>query len=99
MHTGCGAAGEVSHPALVFEEQDFAVEPPAVADERPVRPDDTVAGDNDRNGVAAVSETDRPAGSTAADLPGELGVAPGLPVLDLTERSPDPCLLYTSRCV
>ena len=78
--------------ALVVKKQSFAVKPSAVADKRPVRPYDTVARDDDRNRVAAVGQSDRPAGAAAADLPGELRVAPGFPVRDLAQRSPDPAL-------
>ena len=87
MFSALHKAGEAGHLPLVFKKQSFAVKPSTEAHQRPVCPDDAVRG-HDRNRVAAVGQTDRPAGAAVADLPSELRIAPRLPVGNLAERSP-----------
>ena len=71
-----------SHGRFMFEQPLFPIKTAAVSAQRPVGGNDTVARDNDRNGVSPVRRSDRSRRPGPADPPGELGVADRLSVGD-----------------
>jgi len=74
---------------FVLQQPGLALEAAAVASEGAVRADDTMAGDDDADGVLAVGEADAAYGGGVADSGGELGVSDGRAGGDLLEGGPD----------
>src|SRR5438445_7983211 len=84
---------ELSAPAaLVVEQPPFAIEPAAVAGQRPVRSDHTVAGDDDRDGIRAVGQPDRARAAYRSDPPGNGSIRGGFTGRNGGERRPDATL-------
>jgi len=63
--------------------------PAAIACQRAVRANHPVTGDDDRDGIGSVCQSDGSYGSRLPDPPGELPIADRLAVRDLTKRRPD----------
>lgn len=77
---------------LQLEQQALALEAASIAGQAPVGPDDAVAGNDDRDRIAAVGKPDRARGGGPAHTPCELAVGRRLPVWDLPQRLPDAAL-------
>src|SRR6185312_7825667 len=81
-----------AHPPLVIEQPALSLEPAAVADETSRGADQAVAGDDDREGVAAVRQPRRTGGSRAADGGRQLAVGARLAIGDPEQRPPHDAL-------
>src|SRR3954452_2116939 len=81
-----------SLPRLVVEQPCLAVEPPAVPGQGAVAADDAVAGDDDRDRVAAVGEADGTCGAGTPDASRQLAVADPLTEGDAHQLVPDAAL-------
>src|SRR5258707_4295438 len=77
---------------LVLEQPALAVEASPVSDERALRPDHAMAGNDDRERVAAVGETGGTGRARTADARRELTVGAGLRVRDGSQRPPHTAL-------
>src|SRR6478735_1630664 len=76
-----------TYPLLVLEQRALGVKAAGVARQRAVGADHAVAGDDDRDLVAAVGAADR--AGDAADLAREFAVGARLAVRDPAQRAPD----------
>src|ERR1700730_8961716 len=79
---------------LVREQPLLALQAAAVAGQRSVRTDDPMARNQDGNGIAAVREPHRPRGIRIADAPRQFTVAPGFPIRNFRECTPDALLEF-----
>src|SRR4051812_37940154 len=67
-------------PAFQPKKELLALEAAGIADQAPARPDDAMARDDDRDGIAVERAADRPGGTRLADAGGEPAVRVHLPV-------------------
>src|SRR5207245_10612056 len=86
------SAAELHQGSLVLQEPALAVDPATEARQLPARPDDAMAGDDDRNRIPPVSGADGPRGAWVAEAACQRAGAQGRRVRNRTARVPQPPL-------
>ena len=80
----------------MVQEPAFALDTAAVAGERAVGADDSMAGDDDANRIGAVGEANRPYRGGTAEACGEMSIGNSGTARNLAQGDPD---LALERCV